>query len=128
MLDVDQYPLPTPDQLLAGGKTFTTLDLSQAYQQLPLDEESKQYDDQHTPRTVSLHKDAVRDCLRLSDFPEAHGPGAARYTCYIDDILVTGPNDSDHLQNLATVLQQLQEHGFRLKNIPSGCGRTQDRR
>ena len=42
-LEVDQYPLPNPDNLfatLAGGKRFTTLDLSQAYLQLLLDEES----------------------------------------------------------------------------------------
>ena len=45
-LDVDQYPLPKPDDLfatLAGGKKFTKLDLSQAYQQLELDEDSSQY-------------------------------------------------------------------------------------
>ena len=44
-LDVDQYPLPKPDHLfatLAGGKKFTKLDLSQAYQQLLLDDESKE--------------------------------------------------------------------------------------
>ena len=42
-LEVDQYPLPRPDDLfatLAGGNKFTTLDLSQAYLQLVLDEES----------------------------------------------------------------------------------------
>ena len=34
MLDVDQYPLPKPKDIfatLAGGKHFTTLDLSHAY-------------------------------------------------------------------------------------------------
>ena len=39
---LDTYPLPRSDDLfasLAGGKTFTTLDLAHAYQQIPLDEE-----------------------------------------------------------------------------------------
>ena len=42
---VDSYPIPnTIDQLatLAGGEKFTKLDLSQAYQQLELDEESRE--------------------------------------------------------------------------------------
>ena len=45
-LDVDQYPLPKPEDLiatLAGGKKFSKLDLSQDYQQLPLDAESTKY-------------------------------------------------------------------------------------
>ncbi len=43
-LKVDQYPLPKPDELfasLAGGKRFTKLDLTQAYQQMPLQLESQ---------------------------------------------------------------------------------------
>ena len=42
---VDSYLIPnTIDQLatLAGGEKFTKLDLSQAYQQLELDEESRE--------------------------------------------------------------------------------------
>ena len=43
-LEVDQHPLPNPEEMfatLAGGKKFTKLDLSQAYQQLQLDESSR---------------------------------------------------------------------------------------
>lgn len=39
----DQYPIPCLEDLfstLAGGKTFTKLDMSQAYQQIKLDKES----------------------------------------------------------------------------------------
>ena len=42
-MDVDQYSLPKPDDIfatVAGGKLFNTLDLSHAYNQLLLDEES----------------------------------------------------------------------------------------
>lgn len=52
-LEVDQYPIPKPQDLftkLAGGKKFTKLDLSQAYQQVELDESSKQY------LTINTHK------------------------------------------------------------------------
>ena len=41
--------------------------------------------------------------------------GIPHVICYIDDILVTGANNADHLRNLASVLQQLQHYGFRLK-------------
>ena len=52
-LDIDQYPLPKPDDLfasLAGGKKFTKLDLAQAYQQLVLDENSRKY------TTINTHQ------------------------------------------------------------------------
>lgn len=45
VLQVDQHPLPKPENIfasLAGEKLFTTLDQSQAYQQLMLNEESKE--------------------------------------------------------------------------------------
>ena len=50
---VDSYPIPKIEDLLAnlaGGKTFSKLDLSHAYSQLPLDEESKKF------VTINTHK------------------------------------------------------------------------
>ena len=44
-LEVDQQPIPKPEDIfssLAGGQHFSTLDLSQAYQQLLLDDTSKE--------------------------------------------------------------------------------------
>ena len=41
---LDRYPIPRVEDLfakLSGGKSFTTLDLSQAYLQVPLDDESR---------------------------------------------------------------------------------------
>ena len=52
-LEADKYPMPTPEDLfatLAGGKKFTKLDLSRAYQQVLLEPESRKY------LTVSTHK------------------------------------------------------------------------
>ena len=46
VLDVPEYPMPTVEELfthLNGGEKFTKLDLSSAYQQVLLDEESRQY-------------------------------------------------------------------------------------
>ena len=49
----DVYPLPRIEELfatLAGGKSFTKLDLAHAYQQIPLEQSSKQY------VTINTHK------------------------------------------------------------------------
>ena len=54
---VDQYPIPRIDDLfasLAGGKRFSKLDLSHAYQQVQLDESSRQY------VTINTHKGLFR--------------------------------------------------------------------
>jgi len=50
---LEKYPIPKVDDLfstLSGGKIFSKIDLSQAYQQLPLANESKPYD------AINTHK------------------------------------------------------------------------
>ncbi len=50
---LDNYPIPKMEDLLTtlgGSQKFTKLDMSQAYQQLLLDDESKQY------TTINTHK------------------------------------------------------------------------
>ena len=45
-IEIDQYPLPHPEDLMAaltGGHKFSNLDLSAAYQQMILDEDSHPY-------------------------------------------------------------------------------------
>lgn len=122
VLNVEQYPLPKPEDLfatLAGGDKFTVLDLTQAYQQLLLDVDSRQY------VTVNTHRGLYR-YTRLP-YGLASAPaifqrvmdtilqGLPGVICYIDDILITGSDDKEHLQNLERVFQRLQSHGVRLK-------------
>ena len=57
VLEVDQHRLPNPEQLfveLSEGEKFTKLDLSQAYQQILLDEDSREY------VTINTHKGLCR--------------------------------------------------------------------
>jgi hypothetical protein len=54
-LDVNSYPLPGIDDMfarLSGGKLFSLTDLSQAYLQIKLANESKQYMVINTPRDL----------------------------------------------------------------------------
>ena len=97
VLDIDQYPLPRPEDLfatLAGGKLFSTLDLSHAYNQLILDNSARQY------LTINTHRGLYR-YTRLP-FGVASAPSIFQKTmdtilqgmdgviCYLDDILITG--------------------------------------
>lgn len=116
-----KYPLPRIDQIFAsmqGGKLFTKLDLSNAYNQLVLDEESQKL------CTLSTHK----GLYRMARLPYGIKTAAAIFQktmdnllseftnvfCYQDDIVVTGPNFSDHLGTLKQVLRKIQDVGLRL--------------
>ena len=120
-MEVDKYPLPRPEELiqkLAGGTRFTTLDLSQAYQQMRLDEKSQKY------TTINTH----RGLYRFTRVPFGIACAPAKFQkameqviqgldgvgVYIDDLLVTGETKEKHLQNLQAVLTRLQEQGLRL--------------
>ena len=122
VLEVDQYPLLRPEDIfsiLAGGQRFSKLDLVSAYQQLILDESSRQY------VTVNTHKGLYR-YTRLP-FGVASAPavfqnvmekvlhGLTGVCCYLDDILVIGKTDEEHYQNLKAVLDRLQAKGLRLR-------------
>ena len=50
---MEQYPIPRIEDLFASlteGESFTKLDLSQAYNQIPLDKESKRLTTINTPK------------------------------------------------------------------------------
>ena len=115
----DVYPLPRIEELfatLAGGKGFTKLDLAHAYQQIPLEKSSKQY------VTINTRK-GLYQYNRLP-FGVAAAPsifqrtmenllqGIPHVSIYLDDILVTGTSDADHLVTLDKVLARLKDAGL----------------
>ena len=119
---LDRYPIPKVQDLfvkLTGGCTFTKIDLSQAYLQLPLDEESKKF------VVINTHKGLFRYTqlpfgisaapsilLRVMDNILQGIPGVM---VYLDDILITGPTVSEHLQSLETVLDSLAKADLHIK-------------
>ena len=118
-INMDVYPLPKSEELFSnfsGGKLFSKLDLSQAYAQLQLEEESKPYTTINTHRGLFQYN---RLCFGVSSAPaifqrtvESLLQGVA--PAYIDDIPVMGTSLEDHLKRLKTVLTILQDAGLRL--------------
>ncbi|XP_064469808.1 uncharacterized protein K02A2.6-like [Ornithodoros turicata] len=121
-LAVSQYPLPRPEELLAvlnGGQRFSKLDLSEAYLQMELDDEAQKV------LVINTHKGLFR--FTRMPFGIASAPavfqrimeqvtaGIPSVACYLDDIIVTGKSDDEHLDNLQQVFSRLREFGFTLK-------------
>ena len=119
---LDRYPIPKVEDLfatLSGGKTFTKLDLSQAYQQLLLDDESKQY------VVINTHKGLFRYTRLPYGISSAPGifqrvmesvlQGIPKVVVYLDDILITGETEEEHLKILDEVLERLEKAGLRVK-------------
>ena len=89
----DSYPLPRIDDLLAslaGGMVFSKLDLSHAYFQLTLAEESKKF------VTISTHKGLFQynrmpfgEVSATSDFPKKQWKGSFRAFHMCTFILMT---------------------------------------
>ena len=122
VLKVEQYPLPTLEDLLQeleGGEKFTKLDLSHAYHQIELDPEARKYTTINTLR-------GLFEYTRLP-FGIASAPAMFQRTMeglladipmckpYLDDIIISGKTDEDHLENLEAVLSRLESNGLRLK-------------
>nr|XP_055076377.1 uncharacterized protein K02A2.6-like [Misgurnus anguillicaudatus] len=119
---VDHYPIPRIEDLfasLAGGQLFSKLDLSSAYLQMPVAHESRKL------LTISTHK----GLFVYNRLPFGIAPAPALFQkamdqillgipnthCYLDDILITGRNNVEHLKTLDQVLTRLEEYGLRLQ-------------
>ena len=119
-VETKTYPLPTAEDIfarLAGGRVFTKLDLSQAYLQLAVDDDSKELLVINTPKGLFRYNrlpygvsiapifQSVMDRV-LHNLPVA---------CYLDDILIAAPTVKEHDILLEKVLQRLQDSGIHLR-------------
>ena len=104
---------------LNGGEKFSKLDLSSTYQQVLLDEESKQYVKINThlglfrytrlPFGVSSSPAIFQ---KMIDFLTR---GLTGVSGILDDLIVTGANDKEHLRNLEGTLNYLSSIGVKLR-------------
>ena len=131
VLRLEKYPIPSLEDLLQslqGGTKFSKLDLSHAYHQIELEPEARPF------TTVNTHRGLFQFC-RLS-FGIASAPAIFQRTmealigdipmckAYLDDLIISGRSDEEHLKNLKLVLTRLREHGLRLRK--DKCSFLQD--
>ena len=115
------YPLPNTEDLfaqIAEGRFFSKLDMSQAYQQLTLDEDSKNLLVVNTPKGLFRY---TRLPYGVSTAPAIfqsvmdrilHGLPVA---CYLDDILIATKTEEEHDELLEQTLERLEKAGIRLR-------------
>ena len=137
---LDRYPIPKVEDLFARlrkGKLFSKLDMSQAYQQLTLDLDSRKY------VVINTHRGLFRYTRLPFGIASAPGifqcvmecvlQGISGVVVYLDDILITGETEEEHLQTFDEVLSRLDKAGLRVKRgkcefvIISNLLRPQDR-
>ncbi|KAG7297849.1 hypothetical protein JYU34_018592 [Plutella xylostella] len=122
VLLVDKYPVPKIDDIfsrLNGSVYFTKLDLSQAYNQILLDDDSQMLTVINTHRGLLKYKRLV--------YGLASSPGIFQrlmvnllkdiknVVVFFDDILCTGTTFEEHLQAVHEVLSRLKKHGLKIK-------------
>ena len=120
VLRLDCCPIPKVEGLLAtlGGRTFMKMDLSHAYQKLPLNETSRQFVVSNTHKGLFRYTRlpfGISSAPRIFQVIESLLSGIPRVMVYIDDILVTGATKKEHLAALDEVLSQLEGAGLRAK-------------
>ncbi|XP_063919420.1 uncharacterized protein K02A2.6-like [Zophobas morio] len=130
-VEADLFPLPRIEEIFAKlkGETFTKLDLSRAYQQIGLDEQSREI------TTISTHKGLFQytrlpfglACApsKFQRIMETILQGLDGVCCFLHDILITGENFSQHVERVHAVLTRLQHCGLTIEF--SKCAFFQDR-
>ncbi|XP_040079027.1 uncharacterized protein K02A2.6-like isoform X1 [Ixodes scapularis] len=116
---LERYPLPKIDDIFAalyGGELFTTLDLRNAYNQLPLDEEARKMTVLNTHQGLYCYN---RLAFGIASAPalfqrriESLLQGLPRVQVYLDDIVIA--EKKHDTSTLRQVLQRLRENGLKL--------------
>ena len=114
------YPLPSPEEVfnkLNGGKVFSKIDLSEAYLQIPVEENSFKLFCINTHR--GLYKfDRLVFGIKVAPaiFQQVMDTmlGGFDFTfAYLDDIVICSKTKELHREHLNKVFAQIREFGFR---------------
>ena len=115
------YPLPTPEEIfakLAGGESFSKLDLSRAYKQLRVSKESQHLLTVNTPKGLMQYTRLPYGIVSAPSIwqrtMDEMLQGLDGVVAYLDDVLVTGRTREEHIRNLEAVLRRFRKFGVRL--------------
>ena len=119
-LEDHAYPLPSPEDIFTklNGRVFSKLDLSEAYLQVKVSEESLKY------LTINMHK----GIFKLNRLPfglkvasslfqqimDTMLAGMKYAIAYLDDILIKSENKDQHKTHIREVFQRIEEYDFKL--------------
>ena len=132
----DAQPIPKIQHLLdtlAGQRWFTTLDMSKAYHQGYIHEDSRHMTAFSTPWALY---EWMRIPFGLRNAPPAFQRfmnqmlGNLKGTIcepYLDDVLIYGKSFEEHVENLRKVLQRLKQNGVKLRADKCVFGRKEVR-
>jgi len=125
-LCVTQYPLARVEDLLesvAGGSTFSKMDATEGFHQVPVEESCRKF------LVINTH----RGLYRYNVLPMGIASSPAIFQemmdtmlrdvpmcgSYVDDTILSAKDDSRHLQNLRKAFQKMREWNFRLSRAKS---------
>ncbi|XP_028177592.1 uncharacterized protein K02A2.6-like [Ostrinia furnacalis] len=117
----EKYPIPIIEDIFSemnGGKIFCTLDITQAYLNMEMDEESALL------QTLSTHKGTYKVNRLMfgvkvapslwQRFMDQLLQGLRGVKCFFDDIIIQGSSESQLCQRLKEVLLKLKESNLRV--------------
>lgn len=120
----DRYPIPEINEILANlgqNKFFTILDLKSGFHQIPL----KESDIEKTAFSVNHGKyEFTRLPFGLKNAPSIfqrtlddilRNHIGKRCYVYIDDIIIFGRNEEEHLENLEIIFQTLEQANMKIQ-------------
>lgn len=118
---VDRYPLPKIEDVLVnlnGNRYYSKIDLSQAYNQIELDE-TKKY------TVINTHRGLFQYNRLVYGLSSSVGifqriminilSGIPNVQVFLDDVIIGGKTEREHIDALKLVFQRLLENGLKLK-------------